>query len=700
LHFFLSYKNNTHTHKKISFLNRFLGGPPPSGGGRDFNDFDGLPVFGGKEEGFLEIVKRQWMEFVDDYNAGREIETPQFIEEFHNHAIEMKGDLTLKRFLDFFTYPMPLLVGHGRVFQKKGFHRFLYGRYWHEAAKQKSEGMLPTLMSIAFTPVSCHTIPASSGEEMRFLPILGIFDGNENFYFAIPKALTRDDVGNATLSSERIIWGDDGVARIYFTLDDFARVADQTFNPDVITNEDLTSASLSSSADIFERGYFFDGERGKRYDLSCKTDLKKFLRVPSLKENERIVIMRDGTQNAHNQLASISYIINDGDDDDENYDDVKRNERKREAKSVSVVELLKYLYFDYVNLMSVPDRLPLGYFVRANRNAPVSFYLLQYVEMLLKNDQVEPMSPGNWDKKPDTLEREEKKKFRFVLDYLKVVEKPAYEWHLKPSVSTINPPFKREFEKDIMGPLPTFLLHENDEEMFRLFVMKAYVFYSLLVEYGYNYVIADKLAMDDPLLDDDSVRSEYGSRKRYAGRFSGGTAFFVLLEEEIRRLEYLWGAGDWMLIYVFRRLFSVYPEAYGVKPNYYNLINRIADERGNEDPIPDEGVRQQNLKMDDETRQRELEAYTEQRRREKAEELFEIERRRVSAEQDRRWIERYESGQRFWPGEDQQVGDDTEESDQPPRKRKRTDADAAAMLLRRFNQDIEAAAQMLARMKF
>ena len=395
----------------------------------------------------------------------------------------------------------------------------------------------------------------------------------------------------------------------------------------------------------------------------------------------------------YNQLASISYIINDGDDDDENYDDVKRNERKRKANGVSVDELLKYLYFDYVNLMSVPDRLPLGYFVQANRNAAVFFYLLQYVEMLLKNGQVEPMSPGNWNKKPDTLEGDEKKKFRFVLDYLKVVEKPAYEWHRKYSVSTFNPPFKRAFEKDIMGPLPTFLLHENDEEMFRLFVMKAYVFYSLLVEYGYNYVIADRLAMDDPLLVDDSARSVYGSRERYAGRFSGGSVFFVLLEEEIRRVMDGWGEGDWMLINVFRRSI-LYPEQYGVKPNYYNLINRIADERANDVPIPDEGVRQQNLEMDKETRQGELGAYMEQRRREKAEELFEIERRRVRAEQVRRWIERFESGQRVWPGRDP-----VQESDQPSRKRQRTDA-AAAVLLRRFNQDIEAAAQMLARMKF
>jgi hypothetical protein len=672
-------------------LNSFFRGPPPPSGREDNSFIVGGPPAFEVEETFRKIVYRQWMKFVDDYNAGREIETPQFIEELHNHAIELKGDLTLKRYLDFLTYPMPLLAGYGRVFQKKGLDMFRYGRYWHEAMKHKGEKTRLPIMWIAFTPVSCHTISTSSGEEMLFLPILGIFDGNEGFNFAIPKALTRDDVGNATLWSERIVWGDDGVARIHFTFDDFARVADRTFNPDVITDEDLTSASLSSSADIFERGYFFDGERGKRYDLSCKTDLKKFLRVPSLNENERIVIMRKETQIAREQLASISYIINDGDDDDENYDDVKRNERKRDTKRVSLGELLKYLYFDYVNLMSVPDRLPLGYFLEANRSVPVFLYLLQYVEMLLKNGQVEPMSPGNWNKKPDTLEGEEKKKFRFVLDYLKVVEKPAYEWWPKFSVSIINPPFKREFEKDIMGPLPTFLLHENDEEMFRLFVMKAYVFYSLLVEYGYNYVIADKLAMDDPLLDDDSVRSVYGSRQRYAGRFSGGTIFYVLLENEIRRVMDGWGEGDWMLISVWRSLY-VYPEQYGVKPNYYNLINRIADERANDVPIPDEGVRQQNLEMDKETRQGELGAYMEQGRREKAEELFEIERRRVRAEQDRRWIERFESGQRVWP--------DPEESDQPPRKRRRGDVDAAAMLLKRFNQDIEAAAQMLARMKF
>jgi hypothetical protein len=43
---------------------------------------------------------------------------------------------------------------------------------------------------------------------------------------------------------------------------------------------------------------------------------------------------------------------------------------------------------------------------------------------------------------------------------------------------------------------------------------------------------------------------------------------------------------------------------------------------------------------------------------------------------------------------------DLEGRGEPPLKRKRTDADAAAILLKHFNQDIEAAAQMLARMKF
>lgn len=699
------------------------------------NDSDALPVSEEEEEDFLEIVKRQWMEFVDDYNAGRKIETPQFIEEFHNHAIEMKGDLTLKRFLDFLTYPMPLLVGKGGVFKEKK-DMFKIGRYWYENMEYKHDGTsnFTGKVKLRFKSVVCHTIPKSRGEEAYFLPILSIIvDDYDEFNFTIPKALTVNEVEAATSLPWDLKWrnfdltvndADDATslteefkwsaydARMSFTdWDDFAQVAGRIFNPAVITDKDLTTTSLSSSDDIFELGYFFDRSRGKRYDLSCKGDI--LARYTSLRNearyNKRTVISRSETRTTqlYDERASISYIINDGDDDDENFDDVKQNERKRDMEQgkYSVIALLKYLYFDYVNLMSVPNRLPIGYYMKNHRLKYWWLYLVQYVEMLLRNGHVKPMLTGGREEKKE-------KNFRYVLAYLKVVEKPAYEWRKKNRLGDFAfwaaeeaKKFKRNFSIGNLKLLPPFLLHENDEEMFSHSVKMAYEFYSLLVEFGYNYFIADRFAMSDALLNDGNDE-----------RFSGGEGFFDLLETEIRRVQDRWGDGGWALINMFRQLFRESPEAYGVTPNYYNLIEEIGKKRA-KGAFISSYIRNNNLKMDEEARQGELGAYMEQRRREKAEELFEIERRRVSAEQDRRWIERYESGQSVWPGEDleqqlrrmqeqrsyvlktdQQIEEEMKEGSRPPRKRQRTDAAAAAVLLRRFNQDIEAAAQMLARM--
>jgi hypothetical protein len=704
---FLSYKNTTQ--KKISLLNRFLGGPPPSQGGSISDlEYDLPPVFEEKED-FLEIVKRQWMKFVDDYNAGSEIETPQFIEEFHNHAIELKGDLTLKRFLDFLTYPMPLLGGKGGVFKEKKY-TFGIGRYWYENMEYKLGGSdkITGKVTIRFLSVSCHTIPKSGGEEEEyFFPNLSIIaNGYTAIDFTIPKALTRDDVMSATLRPWMLKWREYD-ARMRFTdWDEFAQVAGRIFNPDVITDEDLTTASLSSSADIFELGYFFDRPRGKRYDLSCKGKyLSKYLSVKSRHDNLRTVINRGVTLTAWriDERASISYIINDGDDDDENFDDVKQNERKRDMEKGkhSVIELLKYLYFDYVNLMSVPNRLPIGYYTRNYGRHYWGLNLEQYVEMLLRNGHVKPMLTGDGEGK-------KKENFRYVLDYLKVVENPPYEWRRKfrPN-GAINPPFKRNFSVGKLKSLPPFLLHENDEEMFSRSVKMAYEFYSLLVEYGYNYFIADRFAMSDPLLNDGSDR-----------RFRGGLVFFDLLEKEIRRVLDRWGSGGWMLISTFRLLFRESPEAYGVIPNYYNLIEKIAEKRADGDFVSSY-LRNKNLEMDDETRQRELEAYMVQVRRERAEQLREDKWRRLRIAPKRRIVVDDDTEPEFWSGlnpeqqlrrrqqqrsyvlkTDQQIEEEMNEGSPPPRKRKRKDADAAAMLLRRFNQDIEAAAQMLARMKF